>query len=105
MTRVLHRISHCSSKCPFLLVLDSCFTQVAVFVVFCSYKKRDGDLALAHARIKELESQYNQSEASRTTALCENAALTAEIAELKKLLAKVRLLTLLCFPRTINKHS
>lgn len=65
--------------------------------MFFSYKKRDGDLALAQARIKELESQYNQSEASLTTALSENAALSAEIADLKNQLAKVSLLTLLNF--------
>ncbi|KAF4083156.1 hypothetical protein AMELA_G00136740, partial [Ameiurus melas] len=53
-----------------------------------SFKKRDGDLALAQARIKELESQYNQSEASLATALSENAALCAEITDLKNQLAK-----------------
>ncbi|KAB5559099.1 hypothetical protein PHYPO_G00025090 [Pangasianodon hypophthalmus] len=53
-----------------------------------NYKKRGGDLASAQARIKELESQYNQSEASLTTALSENAALSAEIADLKNQLSK-----------------
>ncbi|KAI5101117.1 lamin-B2 [Silurus meridionalis] len=52
------------------------------------YKKKDGDLALAQARIKDLESQFNQSEASLATALGENSALAAEINNLKKLLAK-----------------
>lgn len=66
--------------------------------MFCSCKKKDGDLVLAQARIKELESQYNQSEASLTTALSENAVLSAEIADLKTQLAKVSLLTLLHFP-------
>lgn len=61
--------------------------------MFCSFKKRDGDLALAQARIKELESQYNQSEASLATALSENTALCAEITDLKNQLAKVGLLT------------
>lgn len=61
--------------------------------MFCSYKKRDGDLALAQARMKELESQYNQSEASLNTALSEKAALSAEVADLKNQLAKVSLLT------------
>ncbi|KAK3533288.1 hypothetical protein QTP70_014307 [Hemibagrus guttatus] len=54
-----------------------------------SFKKKDGDLALAQARIKDLESQFNQSEASLTTALSENASLSAEIADLKNQLAKV----------------
>ncbi|XP_060797257.1 lamin-B2 [Neoarius graeffei] len=53
-----------------------------------NYKKRDGDLALAQARMKELESQYNQSEASLNTALSEKAALSAEVADLKNQLAK-----------------
>ncbi|KAM9460793.1 lamin-B2 [Clarias gariepinus] len=53
------------------------------------YKKKDGDLASAQARIKELESQYNQSEATLTTSLSENAALAAEIADLKNQLIKV----------------
>lgn len=74
--------------------------QVVVFVVFYSYKKKDGDLASAQARIKELESQYNQSEATLTTSLSENAALAAEIADLKNQLIKVSLLTWLCFPFT-----
>ncbi|KAF5909787.1 lamin-B2, partial [Clarias magur] len=53
-----------------------------------SYKKKDGDLASAQARIKELDSQYNQSEATLTTSLSENAALAAEIADLKNQLTK-----------------
>ncbi|XP_027015304.1 lamin-B2 [Tachysurus fulvidraco] len=53
-----------------------------------SYKKKDGDLALAQTRIKELESQFNQSEASLSTALSENASLSAEVADLKNQLAK-----------------
>lgn len=72
--------------------------------MFCSFKKRDGDLALAQVRIKEVESQYNQSEASLTTALGENAVLSAELADLKNQLAKVCLLTLLCFPCITNAN-
>ncbi|XP_041913378.1 lamin-B2 [Alosa sapidissima] len=53
-----------------------------------NYKKRDGDLVLAQARIKELEGQFNQSEAALNTALSENSALSAEIADLKARLAK-----------------
>ncbi|XP_066503781.1 lamin-B2 [Hoplias malabaricus] len=53
-----------------------------------NFKKKDGDLALAQARIKELESQYNQSEAALNTALGENAALSAELDDLKTQLAK-----------------
>ncbi|XP_036442609.1 lamin-B2 [Colossoma macropomum] len=53
-----------------------------------NFKKRDGDLALAQARIRELESQYNQSEAALSTAVSENAALSAELADLKNQLSK-----------------
>ncbi|XP_062412591.1 lamin-B2 [Sardina pilchardus] len=53
-----------------------------------NYKKRDGDLILAQARIKELEGQFNQSEAALNTALSENGALSAELADLKARLAK-----------------
>ncbi|TSK53741.1 Lamin-L(II) [Bagarius yarrelli] len=55
-----------------------------------SCKKRDGDLALAQARIKDLESQFNQTEASLNTALSENAALSAEISGLMNELAKAQ---------------
>lgn len=54
-----------------------------------SFKKKDGDLASALARIKDLEVQFNKREASLNTALSENTALSAEIADLKKQLAKV----------------
>ncbi|MBN3303006.1 LMNB2 protein, partial [Amia calva] len=54
-----------------------------------NYKKKDGDLAAAQARIKELEAMYNKSEASLNTALSENRALVAEVADLKAQLAKV----------------
>lgn len=60
-----------------------------LFVVSFSYKKKDGDLLLAQARIKELEGQFNQSEAALNTALSENSALSAELADLKARLAKV----------------
>ncbi|KAI1891801.1 hypothetical protein AGOR_G00147490 [Albula goreensis] len=53
-----------------------------------NYKKKDGDLAIAQARIKELESLYNKSEAALNTALSENGALGAELADLKAQLAK-----------------
>uniref|UniRef100_A0A671RKT7 Lamin-B2-like n=1 Tax=Sinocyclocheilus anshuiensis TaxID=1608454 RepID=A0A671RKT7_9TELE len=52
------------------------------------YKKKDGDLALAQARIKELEAQYNKKEAALNTALSENNSLSAELADLKAQLAK-----------------
>ncbi|XP_036376851.1 lamin-B2 [Megalops cyprinoides] len=51
-------------------------------------KKRDGDLAIAQARIKELESLYNKSEAALNTALSQNGALEAEVADLKAQLSK-----------------
>uniref|UniRef100_A0AAR2K0P9 Lamin B2 n=1 Tax=Pygocentrus nattereri TaxID=42514 RepID=A0AAR2K0P9_PYGNA len=54
-----------------------------------NFKKRDGDLALAQARIRDLESQYNQSEAALSTAVSENAALSAELADLKNQLSKI----------------
>ncbi|KAL2089771.1 hypothetical protein ACEWY4_014459 [Coilia grayii] len=53
-----------------------------------NYKKKDGDLLLAQARIKELEAQFNQSEAALSTALNENSALAAELADLKARLVK-----------------
>ncbi|KPP64016.1 lamin-B2-like, partial [Scleropages formosus] len=53
-----------------------------------NFKKKDGDLTLAQARVKELESMYNKSEAALSTALSENAALGAELADLKAQLAK-----------------
>ncbi|MBN3317110.1 LMNB2 protein, partial [Atractosteus spatula] len=52
------------------------------------YKKKDGDLAAAQARIKELEAQCNKSGADLNTALSENRALVAEVNELKAQLAK-----------------
>lgn len=57
--------------------------------MFSSYKKKDGDLALALARIKELEAQYNKNEAALNTAFSENSSLSAELADLKAQLAKV----------------
>lgn len=54
-----------------------------------SYKKKDGDLASALARIKELEAKFNQNEAALNTALGEKSALSASLADLKKQLAKV----------------
>uniref|UniRef100_A0A673N7E7 Lamin-B2-like n=1 Tax=Sinocyclocheilus rhinocerous TaxID=307959 RepID=A0A673N7E7_9TELE len=51
-------------------------------------EKKDGDLALAQARIKELEAQYNKKEAALNTALSENNSLSAELADLKAQLAK-----------------
>lgn len=53
-----------------------------------NFKKKDGDLAVAQARIKELEALYNKSEAALNTALSENGALGAELADLKAQLAK-----------------
>lgn len=57
--------------------------------MFSSYKKKDGDLAAALARIKELEAQYNKNEAALNTARGENKSLSAELADLKAQLAKV----------------
>uniref|UniRef100_A0A8C9VX39 Lamin B2 n=1 Tax=Scleropages formosus TaxID=113540 RepID=A0A8C9VX39_SCLFO len=53
-----------------------------------NFKKKDGDLTLAQARVKELESMYNKSEAALSTALSENAALGAELADLKAQLSE-----------------
>ncbi|XP_077439889.1 lamin-B2 isoform X2 [Vanacampus margaritifer] len=51
-------------------------------------KKKDSDLAAAMSRVGALESQLNQSEAALSTALSQNAALTADLLEVKGLLAK-----------------
>ncbi|KAL1022874.1 hypothetical protein UPYG_G00033580 [Umbra pygmaea] len=51
-------------------------------------KKKDGDLALAMDRARDLESLFNKSEAKLATALTENSNLAAEIADLKGRLAK-----------------
>lgn len=48
-------------------------------------------MAVAQARIKELEAQYNKNEAALNTALSENKSLSAELADLKAQLAKVSL--------------
>lgn len=72
----------------FWLFIDPCIDHLNVF---SSYKKKDGDLALALARIKELEAQYNKNEAALNTALSENKSLSAELADLKAQLAKVGL--------------
>uniref|UniRef100_A0A8C7JIG0 Lamin B2 n=1 Tax=Oncorhynchus kisutch TaxID=8019 RepID=A0A8C7JIG0_ONCKI len=53
-----------------------------------SLKKKDGDLTLAMARAKDLEAQFNKSEANLATALSENGNLAAEVADLKAQLAK-----------------
>ncbi|XP_056614226.1 lamin-B2 [Triplophysa dalaica] len=53
-----------------------------------NYKKKDGDLAAALARIRELEAQYNKNEAALNTSHSENKALSAELADLKAQLAK-----------------
>lgn len=44
---------------------------------------------MAQARNKELEGQFNKSEAALNTAMSENSALSAELADLKAQLAKV----------------
>uniref|UniRef100_A0A672SM79 Lamin-B2-like n=1 Tax=Sinocyclocheilus grahami TaxID=75366 RepID=A0A672SM79_SINGR len=62
--------------------------QGLIWICLCIYKKKDGDLALAQARIKELEAQYNKKEAALNTALSENNSLSAELADLKAQLAK-----------------
>uniref|UniRef100_A0AAZ3P7P8 Lamin B2 n=1 Tax=Oncorhynchus tshawytscha TaxID=74940 RepID=A0AAZ3P7P8_ONCTS len=62
---------------------------VSVFVLhLLSLKKKDGDLTLAMARAKDLEAQFNKSEANLATALSENGNLAAEVADLKAQLAK-----------------
>ncbi|XP_061120818.1 lamin-B2-like isoform X1 [Syngnathus typhle] len=53
-----------------------------------SGKKKDGDLAAAMSRAGALESQLNQSAAALSTALSQNAALSADLLEVKNLLAK-----------------
>uniref|UniRef100_A0A6Q2X4R4 Lamin B2 n=1 Tax=Esox lucius TaxID=8010 RepID=A0A6Q2X4R4_ESOLU len=51
-------------------------------------EKKDGDLALAMTRAKDLEAQFNRSEADLASALSENGNLAAEVADLKAQLAK-----------------
>uniref|UniRef100_A0A3B4XHL2 Lamin B2 n=1 Tax=Seriola lalandi dorsalis TaxID=1841481 RepID=A0A3B4XHL2_SERLL len=51
-------------------------------------EKKDSDLAAAVSRASSLEGQLNKSEASLSTALSQNAALTSELADVKSLLAK-----------------
>uniref|UniRef100_A0A8C7JM10 Lamin B2 n=1 Tax=Oncorhynchus kisutch TaxID=8019 RepID=A0A8C7JM10_ONCKI len=51
-------------------------------------ESKDGDLTLAMARAKDLEAQFNKSEANLATALSENGNLAAEVADLKAQLAK-----------------
>ncbi|KAM9772709.1 lamin-B2-like isoform X2 [Syngnathus typhle] len=53
-----------------------------------SGKKKDGDLAAAMSRAGPLEIQLNQSAAALSTALSQNAALSADLLEVKNLLAK-----------------
>lgn len=53
-----------------------------------SLKKKDGDLAAAVSRAAVLEGQLNQSEAALTTTLSQNSALTAELGDIKSMLAK-----------------
>ena len=54
-----------------------------------SVKKKDNDLAAVVSRASGLEGQLNKSEAALSTALSQNAALTAELADVKSQLAKV----------------
>lgn len=54
-----------------------------------SAKKKDSDLVAAVSRASGLEGQLNKSEATLSTALSQNAALTSELADAKNLLAKV----------------
>ncbi len=58
-----------------------------------SAKKKDSDLAAAMSRASGLEGQLNKTEATLSTALSQNAALTSELADVNSLLAKV------CAPR------
>ncbi|XP_023699586.2 lamin-B2 isoform X1 [Paramormyrops kingsleyae] len=53
-----------------------------------NFKKKDGDLVSALARIKELDSLHIRSEAALSAAMSENASLGAELADLKAQLAK-----------------
>uniref|UniRef100_A0A8D0A9J8 Lamin B2 n=1 Tax=Sander lucioperca TaxID=283035 RepID=A0A8D0A9J8_SANLU len=50
--------------------------------------KKESDLAAAVSRAGGLEAQLNKSEASLSTALSQNAALSSELADVKGLLAK-----------------
>ena len=68
-----------------------------------SVKKKDGDLAVALGRAKDLEAQLNQSEAALNTALSQNHALAAELGDLNAELAKVSILQSLT-DRLIKKH-
>ncbi|NWW96249.1 LMNB2 protein, partial [Rhynochetos jubatus] len=53
-----------------------------------SYKKKDGDLAVAQGRIKDLEVLFHRSEAELNTVLNEKRSLEAEVADLRAQLAK-----------------
>nr|XP_023699586.1 lamin-B2 [Paramormyrops kingsleyae] len=53
-----------------------------------NFKKKDGDLVSALARIKELDSLHIRSEAALSAAMSENASLGAELADLKAQLSK-----------------
>lgn len=54
-----------------------------------SVKKKDGDLVATMSRASALQDQLNKSEASLSTALSQNAALSSELADVNSLLAKV----------------
>lgn len=80
-----------SSRLLFSFYENKCTWSQCLFFVLhlLSLKKKDGDLTLAMARAKDLEAQFNKSEANLATALSENGNLAAEVADLKAQLAKV----------------
>uniref|UniRef100_A0A3Q2QPN1 Lamin B2 n=2 Tax=Fundulus heteroclitus TaxID=8078 RepID=A0A3Q2QPN1_FUNHE len=63
-------------------------TEVMFISCALSAKKKDGDLAAALSRANGLEGQLNKSEAALSTALSQNSALSAELADMKNQLAK-----------------
>lgn len=69
--------------------MEVSFTLVVCLSSSSSLKKKDGDLASALTRIKELDSLYIRSEAALSAARSESASLGAELADLKAQITKV----------------
>lgn len=71
-------------------------TNVHIFSVLCLYRnsKKESDLEVALARLRDLEALLNSKDASLTTTLGEKRALEAEVKDLKAQLAKVKTLLL-----------
>lgn len=86
--------------CFYLMKINAHGLSVCFVLHLLSLKKKDGDLTLAMARAKDLEAQFNKSEANLATALSENGNLAAEVADLKAQLAKVSVL----FTVSLSRH-